>query len=280
MAMRKPGPFAALSIHYYDDDKIMEAGELAEVLYVRMLAYAASQPEKEGWISDRVIMSRLGILPFDAGTDAGTDAGNDAGTDAGIVTGIVTGTDAGSRAEKLREVGLLSREGCGYRITSWLRWNRSIEEMGKERRRDRDRKNAVTSTSDGNDAGTDAGIPHQIRADRSDQIRSVGADRETSPADAADGQTGDAADAAFTAWWSHVPKKVGRGQAKKAFKTALKKTDQQTLTDAMDAYAASVKDSDPKFIAHPATWLNGERWDDEPPKPQQQPQLKDVEYWG
>jgi len=247
MAMRKPGPFAPLSIHYYDDDKIMEAGELAEVLYVRMLAYAASQPEKEGWISDRVIMSRLGILPFDAGSDAGN----------------MTGTDAGSRAEKLREVGLLSREGAGYRITSWLRWNRSIEEMGKERRRDRDRKNAVTSNSDGNDAGNDAGIPHRIRADRSDQIRSVGADRETSPADAADGQTGVAADAAFTAWWSHVPKKVGRGQAKKAFKTALKKTDQQTLMDAMDRYRASVAGSDPKFIVHPATWLNGERWADE-----------------
>jgi hypothetical protein len=36
----------------------------------------------------------------------------------------------------------------------------------------------------------------------------------------------------------------------------------------MDRYAKSVEGSDPKFVAHPATWLNGERWDDEPDIPQ------------
>src|SRR5699024_8208784 len=36
--------------------------------------------------------------------------------------------------------------------------------------------------------------------------------------------TTDAADAAFDDWYSNYPKKVGKGQARKAFKTALKKT--------------------------------------------------------
>jgi hypothetical protein len=65
-----------------------------------------------------------------------------------------------------------------------------------------------------------------------------------------------------------VPKKVGKGQARRSFKQALKKTDLSTLTSAMDRYAKSVEGSDPKFVAHPATWLNGERWDDEPDIPQ------------
>ena len=30
-----------------------------------------------------------------------------------------------------------------------------------------------------------------------------------------------------------------------------------------DLYAASVEGKDKKFIPHPATWLNQERWDDE-----------------
>lgn len=153
MAMRKPGVYVALSAHYADDEKIMAAGEDAELLYVRMLAYCARTPMTEGWISDAVVMSRLGILPRPD----------------------EAGTDAGSRAGKLVDVGLIRREGRGYRIISWLRWNRSIEEMGRERTRDRNRKTSGNDGKDagnatGNDAGTDQGIPHDFRM--ADQIRS------------------------------------------------------------------------------------------------------------
>ena len=153
MAMRKPGVYVALSAHYADDEKIMAAGEDAELLYVRMLAYCARTPMTEGWISDAVVMSRLGILPRPG----------------------ETGTDAGSRAGKLLDVGLIRREGNGYRIISWLRWNRSIEEMGRERTRDRNRKTSGndgngTGTDAGNGAGTDEGVPHEFRM--ADQIKS------------------------------------------------------------------------------------------------------------
>ncbi|WP_152203613.1 DnaT-like ssDNA-binding domain-containing protein [Georgenia thermotolerans] len=177
MAMRKPGVYVALSANYADDEKIMEAGEDAELLYIRMLAYCARTPLTEGWISERVILSRLGILPRMTGTGAG----------------IEPGTDAGSRAEKLREVGLISREGEGFRITSWLKWNKSAEEMGRERARDRQRKTSANDgTGTGNDAGTDAGtgpgLPDPIRrADQNtdqNQKQSTPAKRATSlPAD-------------------------------------------------------------------------------------------------
>lgn len=135
MALKRPGPYVGLSANYADDEKIMDAGEDAELLYVRMLAYAARTPLTEGWISDSVLRARLGILPRDAHDVTGN------------VTGIVPGTDALSRAEKLREVGLLVRDGGGWRIATWLKWNRSIEEMGKERHRDTKRKGALTSGS-------------------------------------------------------------------------------------------------------------------------------------
>ena len=162
MAVRKPGVYVALSANYADDEAIMDAGEDAELMYIRMLAYCARTPLTEGWISDRVVLSRLGIMPRLAGNGAGNEPG----------------TDAGSRAAKLCSVGLIRRDEDGYRITSWLKWNRSVEEMGRERARDAERKKPVTSRNDGThagngagtDAGNDAGVPHA--SPLSDQIRS------------------------------------------------------------------------------------------------------------
>ena len=128
MAMKRPGIYAPLSAYYFDDAAIMEVGEDAELLYVRMLAYAARQMEFEGFISDRVILTRLGIMPRESGNGTGNGTGN------------VPGTDAGSRAGLLAEYGLLTREEGGYRISGWLKWNKSAAELGKERSRDRQRK--------------------------------------------------------------------------------------------------------------------------------------------
>ena len=72
---------------------------------------------------------------------------------------------------------------------------------------------------------------------------------------------------AFATWYAAYPKKVGKGAAERAFKAALKKTDLETLTAGRDRYIAATRGTDPKFIANPATWLNGERWADETPGP-------------
>lgn len=68
---------------------------------------------------------------------------------------------------------------------------------------------------------------------------------------------------AFDQFWFVCPKKVGKGQARKAHKAACKKTSPEELVRAMSTYAQRVADQDPQFIAHPATWLNGERWLDQ-----------------
>lgn len=67
----------------------------------------------------------------------------------------------------------------------------------------------------------------------------------------------------FDAFWSEVPRKIGKGAARKAYASALRKTDAETLLEAMRRFAASQAGKDAQFIPHPSTWLNAERWTDE-----------------
>lgn len=67
----------------------------------------------------------------------------------------------------------------------------------------------------------------------------------------------------FDDFWDICPRKIGKGQARKAYATARSKTDKETIIAGMRRYSITAKGTETKFIAHPATWLNGERWDDE-----------------
>ena len=70
----------------------------------------------------------------------------------------------------------------------------------------------------------------------------------------------------FEAFWQAYPRRIGKGQARRAWTTAVKKTPPDTITAAARTYANAedTQTRDPKYIPHPATWLNGERWNDEP----------------
>ena len=67
----------------------------------------------------------------------------------------------------------------------------------------------------------------------------------------------------FERWYKTYPRKVGKGGARKAFKTALKKTDYETLCRGRDAFIEEAVGKDKGFIPYPATWLNQERWSDD-----------------
>ena len=64
----------------------------------------------------------------------------------------------------------------------------------------------------------------------------------------------------FPEFWSIYPRKVGKGQAVKAWARAVKKVPPETILAAVRSYPWS---ADKEFIPHPASWLNGERWADE-----------------
>jgi phage replication O-like protein O len=71
--------------------------------------------------------------------------------------------------------------------------------------------------------------------------------------------------AAFDPFYEAYPRHVGRQDALKAW---LKLNPDAELIPvimaAVERYAAEVEGTEQKYILHPATWLNGKRWEDEP----------------
>ncbi|WP_436702446.1 hypothetical protein [Nocardioides sp. BYT-33-1] len=106
--VRRNGSFAPLSAHYYDDDAVIAAGERAEVLFTRGLAFSARKPT-DGFISD------LQLTTF-----------------------RLSGVE--SRAARLVEVGLWERVDGGYTVRSWLKHNASRAEIEEKQRKDAARK--------------------------------------------------------------------------------------------------------------------------------------------
>lgn len=111
--VRRNGSYAPLSAHYYKDDKIALAGEKAELLYVRGLAFCADVLS-DGFISDTQALRFVG---------------------AGL-TGVA------ARAASLVRVGLWERDEDqgGWRVIAWSRWNQSKAEIVEKLRRDSERK--------------------------------------------------------------------------------------------------------------------------------------------
>lgn len=73
-------------------------------------------------------------------------------------------------------------------------------------------------------------------------------------------------DAEFDQWYSAYPRKVDKGHARTAFKAARKKTSMDALMAGVTRFASDSRGTEPKYLAYPATWLNGERWEDAAPE--------------
>lgn len=79
-----------------------------------------------------------------------------------------------------------------------------------------------------------------------------------------------AEDPAFDRFWQTYPRRIAKPAARKAWAAAMKRgADPEQIILAANLYATNPrrKESDPKYTAHPATWLNQERYDDEPDEP-------------
>lgn len=68
----------------------------------------------------------------------------------------------------------------------------------------------------------------------------------------------------FDEFWILYPRKVGKAQAEKAYMKALKTMTSTQLIAGVTTYNALVKaaGTEPQFILHASTWLNGKRWED------------------
>ena len=74
---------------------------------------------------------------------------------------------------------------------------------------------------------------------------------------------------AFDEFWEHYPRsrRVGKGDARKAFERACKRASTERIVAGVRRFAADPNlpsGDEVQFIPHPATWLNQDRWDDPP----------------
>ena len=67
---------------------------------------------------------------------------------------------------------------------------------------------------------------------------------------------------AFNQFWDVYPRKKDKGHALKALQKALEKASIDEIVSGAIAYRDDPTRED-EFTAYPASWLNGERWDDE-----------------
>jgi hypothetical protein len=97
-----------LSTSYYQDIAILRAGEAAEILFLRMIAYSGSQ-ETSGCVPAEVIP-------------------------------MLTPLRSKARIDALLASNLISKQGETYFIRSWNRHQESLDSESVRRRKDRDRK--------------------------------------------------------------------------------------------------------------------------------------------
>ena len=67
----------------------------------------------------------------------------------------------------------------------------------------------------------------------------------------------------FSEFWESYPKRVAKQGAMKKFTTLTKTVDPDMIIAGAKTYAESMQGKDAKYIAHPTTWLNQGRWEDE-----------------
>lgn len=71
----------------------------------------------------------------------------------------------------------------------------------------------------------------------------------------------------FGEFWDRYPRKVGKDDARNAWRAARTRAGQQAIIDGCIRLATDPNLPEKQFIPHPATWLRQGRWDDEPLPP-------------
>lgn len=68
----------------------------------------------------------------------------------------------------------------------------------------------------------------------------------------------------FDDFWGAYPRKTGKATARRAWDTATRKHPPGSIMGGLAANLPDLRSRAPQFVPHAATWLNGERWHDEP----------------
>lgn len=229
------GLWAKLYRNYLDDPDLMEAGIEAELLFVRSLAWA--KDENTGFIH-RGSLIRLGL-------------------------GL---SNPNQSAEALVACGIWSVTDNGWLLSNWSEYQFDSADVDKKReagkKGNHERWHKTKPDPECILCRTSI-APATVCDDVCDRksIQEIEQEKEIeidiSLTHAPDG---------FDEFWSVYPRKVGIGDARKAWKQTVKvRPDVSVLVASVEMAKAGWLD--PKFIPYPASWLRGHRWADNAVQP-------------
>jgi len=174
-----------------------------------------------------------------------------------------------STANELIDAGLWERTESGYVFHDWLHHQFSKAEIDAHREYEREKKRKQRAKkreqlggdslgdNDGMSLGDNLGdspVPSRGSPGMVGMVGLVNTSKE---------KREEKTDQHFAEFWSVYPRKVGKTAAQKAFIKALTIADASVIIEGATRYANDPNRS-PEFTAHPTTWINQGRWDDDP----------------
>jgi hypothetical protein len=181
-------------------------------------------------------------------------------------------------AEALVVNGLWDHADGGFIVRSWLKWNRSREEITHSRAKDAARKRGETPpkrnppTPPNGGAKPSKGTPSGIRAESTRNGAGI-VQPSLSPSPSLTTKKNlplaalaeHAPEDKFPIFWSAYPKKADKRAAEKAWRAALKRgTPPDRIVLAAREYADQCRRTGTPFVKNGATWLNAGSYDNEP----------------
>jgi hypothetical protein len=155
------------------------------------------------------------------------------------------------QAQELVDAGLWTRAINGWHFHDWADYQDTRDTVEKRRESWRKRQNRHRNNSPLLEEEPVQSIP----------VHSTGT-RDTTRESRRDTASDNKRDE-FDTFWSAYPRKAGKGAAKTAWTKAVSKASAAHIIAAAERYRDDPNRED-GFTAHAATWLNGERWDDDP----------------
>ena len=155
-------------------------------------------------------------------------------TDGFLAEAAVIRLDTGNACEELLEAGLWIGSESGIQIHDYCEHQTSRKDVEEKRNQSRERVTRYRTKSN-----ADVTLPETETETETENIYT------------------------FEMFWSTYPIKIGKAAAMRAWVRATKRASSQIIIEGVERYKKD-PNRDQAFTAHPATWLNGDRWLDAP----------------
>jgi hypothetical protein len=268
-----------LAVNYGEDPKMRALARFGRDaracrdLYVQMTCYC-----KRNLTDGFVPAEELGVLVY---PDTPRNGERDAGRL--VEVGLIERVDGGFRVcayikrnrSKAEVLEMAEKKASGGSLGNHIRWH---EEQGLYSSKCRFCQESDSPPDPSSDPDTDRGSnrstdrpPNRERSPKTKTETETETETETDPPAPRRGKSGSRRPTEtpeFATFWETYPRKVGKAKALEAWHKAITAgTPPDVIIAGAQAYVRDPvrRSSDIKFTAHPATWINQERWADEAP---------------